>query len=637
LLQLSLLQPWYGVYGVAPAVQEECQDLPWKDVDGDTCQDYSKEGWCGAQWNKGFEDPGVKDPRGKTVTAEIACCACGGGHRVPIVNLPVHATAQAPVTGGVPPPVAHRSHLPVASSSVASPNVDIADKIAQGVDDSSVQLPHFGSQDLHRLVKKVKQRLKSREHKVAAREAKLAKREEKTTGILSDAQKAKQRAEEKAKAAETLAEAAKRNATAEITHANEKAADSKRALAYAVAQRNEESANLSSRLHAAEEAEHNAEREAELQQKAADFNYTMNLRLAKEAKELREKLRKAQKQLQVEHVEREAAMSAAKTAEAHISEEKNRAAKAIHAKMVAEEAAKQAENQTAQLEQQMGELKWSSENADEQAGEFLRKTRKLKEKAMKERDEARKDAEQAKKEALANMTAHKKAAGQAEAWKEQLKQTESRLKEEQAKKDAAAQAVKRAETKAHKVAQHHAKVLKQKDLEREAAVKAAERAEANVTAHVAANITAERKAEALKAQLRRTQSELKHTQVKKEAAAAAAKRAEAKAHKATKHHGNASKHHGNASRLLKHKSAKHEEGHANTTKALLHANKTKAVSQAKDKNKKEVPHTAPHATRHMKVKATSTHGNHTKVKAISRHGNHTKGNHNHTNHTRKGF
>lgn len=216
------------------------------------------------------------------------------------------------------------------------------------------------------------------------------------------------------------------------------------------------------------------------------------------------------------------------------------------------------------------------------------------------------------------MTAHQKAAGQAEALKEQLKNTESRLKEVQVRRDAAAAAAKRAETGAHKAAKHHAKALKQKDLEREAAAKAAKRAEAKTN-----------KTEALKQQLKHTETELKHVRVTKDAAAAAAKRAEANAHRNATHHAKAvkqSKH-----KDVKHKTnstaEKHADKHLNTTeagkRAAEHGNQTKAAPPAKDGEKNGVLDTALHATRHMKVKTASRHVNHTKDTQ--------------TNHSKKGF
>merc|ERR550539_1630238 len=86
----------------APAPVPGCSDKPsdWKSTEGSTCADYAAKQWCTADGGYGS---GWKDEWGKFdkwaangVSANVACCVCGGGSTAP---GPAPAPTPAPVPG----------------------------------------------------------------------------------------------------------------------------------------------------------------------------------------------------------------------------------------------------------------------------------------------------------------------------------------------------------------------------------------------------------------------------------------------------------------------------------------------------------------------------------------------------------
>lgn len=77
-----------------------CRNMKWRDRDGKKCKTYVREGWCttdgkyGTGWQKWWGSFETKKEKGSGVTADVACCGCGGGLRdstasgSPVCKLP---------------------------------------------------------------------------------------------------------------------------------------------------------------------------------------------------------------------------------------------------------------------------------------------------------------------------------------------------------------------------------------------------------------------------------------------------------------------------------------------------------------------------------------------------------------------
>merc|ERR550539_1825743 len=74
--------------GPAPAPVPGCSDKPsgWKGTEGSTCADYGSKQWCTAEggYGSGWKDEWDKFDKWAVngVSADVACCVCGGGSTV---------------------------------------------------------------------------------------------------------------------------------------------------------------------------------------------------------------------------------------------------------------------------------------------------------------------------------------------------------------------------------------------------------------------------------------------------------------------------------------------------------------------------------------------------------------------------
>ena len=59
----------------------QCDNIPWHDASGLTCQDYQDRGFCPGFTKAGFDQPF------QGLSPSEACCACGGGNVRPTPSL----------------------------------------------------------------------------------------------------------------------------------------------------------------------------------------------------------------------------------------------------------------------------------------------------------------------------------------------------------------------------------------------------------------------------------------------------------------------------------------------------------------------------------------------------------------------
>merc|ERR1712166_903614 len=96
---------------------------PWKDSAGDGCSAYGNQGWC-ATYGNGYANQGL--------TANLACCGCGGGSSattIPPSEAPTTAApSDAPITAAPtdPPSEAPTTAAPSEAPIAAAPSGDAA-------------------------------------------------------------------------------------------------------------------------------------------------------------------------------------------------------------------------------------------------------------------------------------------------------------------------------------------------------------------------------------------------------------------------------------------------------------------------------------------------------------------------------
>lgn len=322
------------------ATSDTCQDLDWRDPEGDSCAVYAREGWCDAHWAQAPASGMATE-----VTAKQACCACGGGKGatrganflVPppadvalVLPPPVQASSLVPappdaaLVPPIPPVQAAPSVLPSvlepaqqqqlaelpkvtlrpvsapvqasqwkgkasqtlaaapASSHVPCVPVDgksLADKIAD--QENPADIP-----DLRRVLSGVHRKMSRREMQVSSREQNLADREA--------------RIQER--------EAASRNTSTLADHARKKVQRLNDQLL-------KREASAQDRATAAEQRANASETKlAEVTRKMKDTSEALKA-AQQENRVMKDKLERAEKRLAIEEVEREAAVQAAKRAE----------------------------------------------------------------------------------------------------------------------------------------------------------------------------------------------------------------------------------------------------------------------------------------------------------------------------------